>query len=124
MSELTTDERAAWCDWYTIWHQDMDGLPALPGDVRDGVVTQGAYAGGVVDGHFICIQDIAVEHCRANLAISECQAPLDTIERCVRGLFDGHNLPLETCIDLLALDTCATTIVQRDADQSCAVPVE
>ena len=123
--DLAESEKTAWCEWYAMTFHLWDGLQPSGGVVEDGSVVGGAQNHASLGDRHYCIQDIAVDDCRANLSISQCPAPLILVERCVRSMHEDFDRFAEWCAELLELESCATTIVQEEARTSnCPVPVE
>lgn len=128
VGELSDEERATWCEWYSTIKWKGPGYPLV-----DDRPVENGYATGpacLMSFEFCqaAVPTVSKAQCMANLSLSECEAPLKHLTGCAVDMYRDCGPFDYNCLDYLESPHCEGTIVHRadslNSDPSCDLRVE
>ena len=115
VSELSSDERVAWCHWFTKPEPGFPERLELKPDADGYYPDTGCYTTTDLDCDVLMPSALSAGACTANLELSSCEAPVSELNDCVRTIMSTVPQP-RGCARYLEAPGCSGTIViGRDA---------
>lgn len=119
INTLTPDERAEWCDWFGTARLGEDYPEDPPPEVDENGYTMNT--GCTYGRGFMCeaaIPSIPSTTCQANLALSECEAPISELSDCVMTTHDFCWPAPHGCARYFDRPGCDGTVIRHHPEGS------
>lgn len=119
INTLTPSERAEWCDWFATARLG-EGYPEAPEpdvDENGYILSNGCDYGGA----FMCaaaVPSMPSATCQANLALSECEAPVSELSDCVMTIYDFCWPSPHGCARYFDRPGCDGTVIRHHPEAS------
>jgi hypothetical protein len=119
INTLTPSERAEWCDWFASARlgEGYPEDPAPPVDENGYIFNNGCSFGNA----FMCraaVPTIPSAMCEANLALSECEAPISELSDCVSTVYDVCWPSPHGCARYFDRPGCDGTVIREHGEGS------
>jgi hypothetical protein len=126
VADMTDEDLAAWCEWYSTNLAGAGRLPVEDLDVEDGFTKGGGCASQSQAPCRVTMPVLSVSQCMAHLALSECSLPVATLSECFETSWAGPcGVTDLACANYLVEPSCNGTLFRdQSGSPSCEVRVE